>query len=169
MPSPNRRPSCQEGTGDLARKTYVFQRGNWLVKGKEVKPDVPKSLPPMAKELPKNRLGLAKWMVSREHPLTARVAVNRFWEQLFGTGIVETVEDVGTQGIQPTHRELLDWLAARFHGNRSLERQEITEENRGFGHVSSTFRSFSRFAGERSVQQIAGAWSPRPAGSRAGS
>ncbi|GAB3927582.1 DUF1553 domain-containing protein [Larkinella terrae] len=111
---PETTPIMQDGTGDLARKTFVFQRGNWLVKGKEVKPDVPKSLPPMAKELPKNRLGLAKWMVSREHPLTARVAVNRFWEQLFGTGIVETVEDVGTQGIPPTHREMLDWLAADF-------------------------------------------------------
>ncbi|MGA0557629.1 DUF1553 domain-containing protein [Larkinella sp. VNQ87] len=111
---PESTPIMYEGTGDLARKTHVFERGNWLVKGKEVKPDVPKSLPPMAQDLPKNRLGLAKWMVSREHPLTARVAVNRFWEQLFGTGIVETVEDVGTQGIPPTHRELLDWLAVEF-------------------------------------------------------
>ncbi|GAB3250811.1 hypothetical protein GCM10027347_08820 [Larkinella harenae] len=111
---PESTPIMFEGTGDLARKTHVFERGNWLVKGKEVKPDVPKSLPPMAGDLPKNRLGLARWMVSREHPLTARVAVNRFWEQLFGTGIVETVEDVGTQGIPPTHRELLDWLSAEF-------------------------------------------------------
>ncbi|GAB3318551.1 hypothetical protein GCM10027299_10180 [Larkinella ripae] len=107
-------PVMQEGTGDQFRETFVFQRGNWLVKGRKVTPDVPKSLPPMDKELPRNRLGLAKWMVSREQPLTARVAVNRFWEQLFGAGIVETVEDVGTQGIPPTHRELLDWLAADF-------------------------------------------------------
>ncbi|MFD2573715.1 DUF1553 domain-containing protein [Spirosoma soli] len=107
-------PVMLDGSGDLARQTHVFQRGNWMVKGKRVTPDVPKSFPPMDPKLPKNRLGLARWMVSREHPLTARVAVNRFWEQLFGTGIVETVEDMGTQGIPPTHRELLDYLAVEF-------------------------------------------------------
>ncbi|QMW02313.1 DUF1553 domain-containing protein [Spirosoma foliorum] len=107
-------PIMLDGSGDLARETHVFDRGNWMVKGKRVTPDVPKSFPAMDPKLPKNRLGMAQWMVSREHPLTARVAVNRFWEQLFGTGIVETVEDMGTQGIQPTHRELLDYLAAEF-------------------------------------------------------
>lgn len=107
-------PILLDGTGDLMRETHVFQRGNWLVKGKRVTPDVPKSLPAMDPTLPKNRLGLARWMVNRNHPLTARVAVNRFWEQLFGTGIVETVEDMGTQGIPPTHRELLDYLAVEF-------------------------------------------------------
>ncbi|WP_461064436.1 DUF1553 domain-containing protein [Spirosoma horti] len=107
-------PVMLDGTGDLKRETHVFDRGNWMVKGKKVSPDVPKSFPAMDPELPRNRLGLAKWMVSREHPLTARVAVNRFWEQLFGTGIVETVEDMGTQGIPPTHRELLDYLAVEF-------------------------------------------------------
>ncbi len=107
-------PIMLDGSGDLARPTHVFERGNYLVKGKRVTPDVPKVFPAMASNLPKNRLGLAQWMVSREHPLTARVAVNRFWEQLFGTGIVETVEDMGTQGIPPTHRELLDYLAAEF-------------------------------------------------------
>ncbi|GAB3992152.1 hypothetical protein GCM10028807_24600 [Spirosoma daeguense] len=116
---PETTPVLLEGTGDFARKTHIFERGNWLVKGKPVSPDVPKSLPALStdsdgKPLPKNRLGLAKWMVSREHPLTARVAVNRFWEQLFGTGLVETVEDLGTQGISPTHRELLDYLATEF-------------------------------------------------------
>ena len=107
-------PIMLDGTGDLARTTHVFERGNWMVKGKRVSPDVPKSFPAMNSKLPKNRLGLARWMVSREHPLTARVAVNRFWEQLFGTGIVETVEDMGTQGMPPTHRELLDYLAVEF-------------------------------------------------------
>ena len=107
-------PIMLDGSGDLARETHVFERGNWLVKGKRVTPDVPKSFPKMDAKLPKNRLGLARWMVSREHPLTARVAVNRFWEQLFGAGIVETVEDMGTQGIPPTHRELLDYLAVDF-------------------------------------------------------
>lgn len=112
-------PVLVEAKGDLARPTHVFERGNWLVKGKRVQADVPKSLPPLpmdstGKQVPRNRLGLAQWMVNREHPLTARVAVNRFWEQLFGTGLVETVEDLGTQGIPPTHRELLDYLATEF-------------------------------------------------------
>lgn len=107
-------PIMLDGTGDLARQTHVFDRGNWLVKKNVVKPDVPKSLPPMTKEMPRNRLGLARWMTARQHPLTARVAVNRLWEQLFGMGLVETVEDLGTQGIQPTHRELLDYLAVEF-------------------------------------------------------
>jgi Protein of unknown function (DUF1549)/Protein of unknown function (DUF1553)/Planctomycete cytochrome C len=116
-------PVMLEASGDLARTTQVFERGNWLVKKQQVQPDVPKSLPAMTdangKSLPKNRLGLAQWMTDRRHPLTARVAVNRVWEQLFGTGIVETVEDFGTQGIQPTHRELLDWLAVTFQEQTS--------------------------------------------------
>lgn len=111
---PDATPIMLDGTGDLARQTQVFDRGNWLVKGKVVQPDVPKSFPPMAKNLPRNRLGLARWMTDRQHPLTARVAVNRVWEQLFGMGIVETIEDFGTQGIAPSHRELLDYLAAEF-------------------------------------------------------
>ncbi len=107
-------PVVWEGTGDFARKTNVFVRGNWSVKGAEVKPDVPKLLAPMPKDYPKNRLGLAKWMVSRDNALTSRVIVNRFWEQLFGRGIVETVEDFGSQGAEPSHPELLDWLAVNF-------------------------------------------------------
>ena len=114
---PEQTPIMLDGQGDLARKTHVFTRGSWLAPGKEVQPDVPHSLPPMdtdGQTLPRNRLGLALWMTRADHPLTARVAVNRFWEQLFGTGLVETVEDMGTQGIQPTHRELLNWLATTF-------------------------------------------------------
>ena len=107
-------PVIWEGKGDFARKTNVFVRGNWMVKGAEVKPDVPKLLAPMPKEFSRDRLGLAKWIVNRENPLTGRVIVNRFWEQLFGKGIVETVEDFGSQGSEPTHRELLDWLAVDF-------------------------------------------------------
>lgn len=107
-------PILWEGQGDFARKTHVFERGNWMVKGSEVRADVPGLFPPLPAEASRNRLGLAQWIVSRENPLTARVIVNRFWEQLFGRGIVETVEDFGSQGSGPTHRELLDWLAVRF-------------------------------------------------------
>ena len=107
-------PILWEGTGAFARKTHVYERGNWMVKGPEVQPGVPKLFPPLPDALPRNRLGLARWIVARENPLTARVIVNRFWEQLFGRGIVETVEDFGSQGSEPTNRELLDWLAVSF-------------------------------------------------------
>jgi hypothetical protein len=107
-------PIMSEGEGDLAREQHIFERGNWLVHGKQVQPDVPKYLSGMPKDYPHNRLGLAKWLVDGHNPLTARVAVNRFWEQLFGTGIVETVEDFGTQGFTPANPALLDYLAVSF-------------------------------------------------------
>lgn len=111
---PESMPVIWEGQGDFARKTQVFIRGNWMVKGAEVQPDVPKLLAPMPPNLPKNRLGLAKWLMSRDNALTSRVIVNRFWEQLFGRGLVETVEDFGSQGAEPTHQPMLDWLAVQF-------------------------------------------------------
>ncbi len=110
-------PIMDEGQGDLARKQHIFERGNWLVHGKEVKADVPEYLPGMPKNYPRNRLGLAKWLVDGNNPLTARVAVNRFWEQIFGTGIVETVEDFGTQGFSASNQELLDYLAVTFQND----------------------------------------------------
>ncbi len=92
---------------------YMRVRGSFMSKGDLVYANVPAALPPLSEsELP-NRLGLARWLVS-ENPLTARVAVNRFWEQIFGRGIVETAEDFGSQGSRPTHPELLDWLAVEF-------------------------------------------------------
>jgi hypothetical protein len=84
-----------------------------MVKGSEVQADVPAILPNM-KNYPKNRLGFAEWMVNKQNPLTSRVIVNRFWEQLFGTGILESLEDFGSMGSKPTHPELLDWLAVKF-------------------------------------------------------
>ncbi|CAN5227112.1 hypothetical protein BH11BAC6_BH11BAC6_05350 [soil metagenome] len=107
-------PVMMDDPPDMHRASYVFERGNWLVHGDKVLPDVPKSLNPFPAGAPRNRLGLAEWMVSKQNPLTARTMVNRVWEQLFGTGLVETLEDMGTQGVQPTHQELLDWLSYRF-------------------------------------------------------
>jgi Protein of unknown function (DUF1553)/Protein of unknown function (DUF1549)/Planctomycete cytochrome C len=98
---------------DYERVTNVFVRGNWLSKGAVVNPDLPHSLI-KNNRLPKNRLGLAQWLVSSENPLTARVMVNRFWEQIFGIGLVETLEDFGTAGAKPTHPELLDYLAMKY-------------------------------------------------------
>jgi hypothetical protein len=94
--------------------TFFRERGNFLLKGERLSADVPKFLPPMPESWPVNRLGLARWLVSEENPLTARVTVNRIWEQLFGRGIVETSEDFGTQSGTPSHPELLDWLATEF-------------------------------------------------------
>ncbi len=107
-------PIVRELPANEARATHIFERGNWLAHGDEVQPGVPDALPPLSKDAPKNRLGLVEWLFDPGNPLTARVAVNRFWEQLFGAGIVETVEDFGTQGEPPTHPDLLDALALQF-------------------------------------------------------
>jgi hypothetical protein len=92
----------------------VLERGLYDQKGDEVKRGVPDFLPAMGDGLPRDRLGFAQWLVSKDHPLTARVTVNRFWQQLFGVGLVKTSEDFGVQGEQPSHPELLDWLAVQF-------------------------------------------------------
>jgi mono/diheme cytochrome c family protein len=93
---------------------FIRTRGAFSAKAGKVYADVPASLGPMPAGAPMNRLGLAQWLASRDNPLTARVAVNRIWEQYFGRGIVETSEDFGSQGAAPTHPELLDWLAVEF-------------------------------------------------------
>lgn len=107
-------PVMVENTPDLHRETNIFERGNWLVKGDKVEAAVPRIFNPMPANLPKNRLGLAMWLTDKKNPLTARAMVNRLWEQLFGNGIVETLDDFGTQGAIPTHQELLDWLSWQF-------------------------------------------------------
>jgi hypothetical protein len=96
------------------RDTFVLIRGAYDKRGEKVSPGTPAVLPPMPKQVPKNRLGLAEWLVDRSQPLTARVIVNRFWQQYFGRGIVKTAQDFGVQGEWPTHPELLDWLATEF-------------------------------------------------------
>ena len=107
-------PIMIENQPFMKRKTHLFDRGSWLSKQEEVFPGVPQSLNPWDKALEKNRLGLAKWLVSEENPLTARTIVNRIWYQIFGKGLVLTVEDLGTQSEPPTHPALLDWLAVDF-------------------------------------------------------
>jgi mono/diheme cytochrome c family protein len=102
------RPSFERPSYELR------ERGSFTAKGPRVYARTPSALHPMRDDLPVNRLGLARWLVDENNPLVARVTVNRFWEQLFGRGIVETSEDFGVQGATPTHPELLDWLATEF-------------------------------------------------------
>ena len=121
-------PIMLENPKDRFRKSYVFERGNWTVKTQEVQPDVPHSLLAFPKNAPRNRLGLAQWMTAKQHPLTARTAVNRFWEQLFGVGLVETLEDFGTQGFTPSNPELLDYLSVKFMNEWNWQPKKLLRE-----------------------------------------
>lgn len=121
------------------RETFVLLRGAYNKPGEKVGPGTPGTLPPVPAAAPPNRLGLARWLVDPANPLTARVAVNRAWQQFFGAGIVKTTEDFGVQGDAPSHPELLDWLATEFvHSGwdvKSLHRLIVT---------SATYRQSSR-------------------------
>ncbi len=118
-------PIFMENPSDMRRKTFVFERGNWLSHGAEVQLDVPKSLNAFPKDAPKDRRGLAMWLTDKKNPLTARTYVNRIWEQLFGVGLAETLEDLGTQGIAPTHRELLDYLSFQFMNDMNWRTKKL--------------------------------------------
>ena len=96
------------------RDTFILERGNYETPADKVTADVPEFLPPLPEDVKKDRLSLAHWLISDEHPLTARVTVNRLWQVLFGRGLVATPDDFGLQGDLPTHPELLDWLAVEF-------------------------------------------------------
>ena len=121
------------------RDTFVLARGDYRNQTEKVQPGVPAMLPPLPDGAPLNRLTLARWLVEPGHPLTARVAVNRFWQMYFGTGIVKTQEDFGVQGEPPSHPELLDWLATEFVRTgwdiRAMQRLIVT---------SATYRQSSK-------------------------
>jgi hypothetical protein len=136
-------PIMVENIKDYQRKTYQFVRGNWLVHGKEVQPETPKSLNNF--NFTKNRLGLANWLLDEKNPLTARVMSNRIWEQLFGFGIVETLEDFGTQGSKPTHPELLDYLAVKFRNEYKWSLKKLIKEI----VMSETYRRSSTITTEQ--------------------
>ncbi|HYK89344.1 MAG TPA: DUF1553 domain-containing protein, partial [Acidobacteriota bacterium] len=125
------------------RQTFVLARGDYRNRTDPVKPGVPAVLPPLPKDAPLNRLSLARWLVDPGNPLTARVAVNHFWQMYFGTGIVKTSEDFGSQGEPPVNQELLDWLATEFLRTkwdvRAMQRLIVT---------SSTYRQASRITSE---------------------
>ena len=123
------------------RKSYLLQRGVWDQHGDEVQPGIPEVLGTLPEEAADDRLTLARWLVSRENPLTARVTVNRYWQLHFGSGLVRTPGDFGLQGERPTHPQLLDWLACEFMDSgwdiKHLQRLIVT---------SSTFRQSSRIS-----------------------
>ena len=109
---PTTLPVMEELTAEERRTTYLYDRGNWLAPGKEVSPNIPGSL--TSSKPVTDRLAMARWMIGAQNPFTSRVTANRFWGALFGKGIVETQEDFGSQGMAPSHPELLDWLAVYF-------------------------------------------------------
>ena len=113
----NLTPIMVENPGFMQRKTHLFDRGSWLVKKEEVTPNVPATFNKWNSEWKKNRLGFSKWIISKENPLTSRTMVNRVWYQIFGRGLVSTLEDLGTQSEPPSHPALLDWLSYNFIGD----------------------------------------------------
>ena len=121
-------PIMAELTGKTARVTKVFHRGNWMDKAEPVEPKTPRILNPWPADAPRNRLGFAQWLTNGANPLTARVQVNRVWEQLFGTGLVETLEDFGSQGDKPPHQDVLDELAARFQTEMKWSQKTLVRE-----------------------------------------
>jgi hypothetical protein len=123
----SRTPIMVENPEEMTRTTNFFERGSWLSRGEVVTAGVPEIMNPFPENAPANRLGLAKWLVNPQNPLTARTYVNRIWEQLFGFGIVETLEDFGSQGIPPTHKELLDHLAWKFMNDFNWSTKELVK------------------------------------------
>jgi len=133
-------PVMRELAQNKRRKTHVHVRGNFLQKGDEVQPGTPAAFGPLPDGAPASRLGVARWLVSPENPLTARVAVNRVWARIFGIGIVETEEDFGTQGLPPSHPELLDWLAVDFRDSLGWSLKQLCKKI----VMSATYRQSSR-------------------------
>jgi len=136
--------------------THLFLRGDYTSPGQLVEPGVPGVLHPLDPELPPNRLGLASWLVDPDNPLTARVAVNRFWAEIFGQGIVTTLEDFGMQSPSPTHPELLDWLALEFMRQNWSMKQIIKTIV-----MSSTYRQSSALCPDIAQKDPSNQWLAR--------
>jgi hypothetical protein len=140
----DRLPRVMVMSDERPRETRILDRGDYLAPvGEKLAFVPPAALPPLPEGWPRNRLGLAKWLFLPEHPLTARVQVNRMWQQFFGTGIVKTTEDMGVQSEYPQHLELLDWLAVEFR-----ERGWSQKQMHFLLLTSATYRQSSRVSAE---------------------
>jgi hypothetical protein len=141
---------------DQQPRAYVLFRGDYDKRRDEVFPDTPDVLPPLPPDLPRNRLGLAQWLIRAENPLTARVTVNRFWQEVFGQGLVSTSGDFGVTGQLPSHPELLDYLAVSF-------REEGWDVKRFFKELvtSATYRQNATVSPEKLARDPANVWLSR--------
>jgi hypothetical protein len=137
-------PVMVESNNEQRRQSYIFERGNWMVKTKTVEPGVPHIMNAMPANAPYNRLGLALWLTDKKNPLTARTMVNRLWEQLFGAGLAETLEDLGTQGVPPIHKELLDYLSYKLMYDYNWSIKKLMKEIVS----SATYRQSSKTTAE---------------------
>lgn len=152
-------PVFVEATPELKRETRIFERGNWLVKGEAVAPGVPSALNPGGTYVSPDRLGFATWLVSPDNPLTGRTIANRLWEQIFGFGIVETLEDFGSQGAAPTHPELLDWLALRLTNEHDWSMKKLLRDI----VLSATYRQAATLSDEALEKDQRNQWLARGA------
>ncbi|RYZ62100.1 MAG: DUF1553 domain-containing protein, partial [Chitinophagaceae bacterium] len=152
-------PVMLDNPAHMQRPNHVFVAGNWLVPGQEVKPGVPASLNAFPKDAPNNRLGLARWLTDKQNPLTARTMVNRLWEQLFGTGLLETLEDMGTMGAEPSHKELLDHLSWQYMHNWDWSTKRLLKEI----VLSATYRQSPTVNKEALEKDPANKWYARGA------
>jgi hypothetical protein len=157
-------PVMREVAAGKRRETHLLNKGNYLAPGDKVEPGLPAAFSSWFKcDGPTDRLAVAHWLLSPENPLTARVAANRYWAQLFGTGIVETEEDFGTQGSLPTHPQLLDWLAVAFESPKNSDPAQL-----GLGWdmkalirlivTSATYQQSSRFTPEDLEKDARNRW-----------
>ena len=145
----NNLPRVMVMSDEKPRESHVLSRGEYLKPAEKVTFNTPAFLPPLPADAPRNRLGFAQWLMSREHPLTARVQINRMWQNLFGIGIVKTAEDFGVQSEYPIHMALLDWLAVEFRESgwdmKAMQRLILN---------SATYRQSSRMTPELRTRDI---------------
>lgn len=150
-------PIMRDLAANRQRQTFIHVRGNFLEPGDEVHSGVPEAFGPLHDGVPQNRLGVAKWLVHPDNPLTARVAVNRVWARIFGLGIVETEEDFGSQGIPPSHPELLDWLAIEFRDSLGWSMKQLCKTI----VMSATYRQSSLIGAKQQEADPRNQWLSR--------
>ena len=150
-------PVMIENPSFMQRQTHVFERGNWMLHGDEVQAITPESLNPWKKEWPQDRMGFALWLTDKNNPLTARTAVNRVWDQLFGRGLVSTLEDMGTQSDSPVQKDLLDYLAWELMHTHQWSLKALIKEI----VLSHTYRQASSISPQQMARDPENQWLAR--------